>query len=155
MIIRAPQTNTVTHSVTGTTGTEPTGLNESLFTEKGRSLEFMSQWLVPNTCDMLRMYKWGTLEALQLMGATEMQLTFWDNNYQYFQAPPGFVEYGKDSRYLGRSLVEAIQRSKQWKDEEQKRAEDKSILTHCLTIGLPTVDQGPYDMCIVFIVAAS
>jgi hypothetical protein len=155
MISRAPQTNTVTHSVTGTTGTEPTGLNGSLFAEKGRPLEFLSTWLVPNTCDILHMYKWGTLEALQLMGVKEMQLMFWDNNYQYFQAPPEFVEYGKDPRYLGCSLVEAIQRSKQWKDEEQKRAEDKSILTHCLTIGLPTVDQGPYDTCIVYIIAGS
>jgi hypothetical protein len=137
--------------------------DESLFVHERKPLKFMSQWLFPNSRDILQIYTWETLEAVDLIVAQDwpskpaasMDLVSCDANYEHFQAAPAWLEYAKESRYLGCSLVEAIQRSEQWKQEERMRADnamDKSHPTSCLTISIPLGGKHFHDVCIVYAV---
>ncbi|PSN61094.1 hypothetical protein BS50DRAFT_593422 [Corynespora cassiicola Philippines] len=101
-----------------------------------RPLQGLFQWQIPNSADVLKMYGWGTLQAMKIMlpkhsaEVTDRPM-YSDEKYDYY-AP----EKASISRLPDPSLVEAIKRSKQWQEEMQEEITGHAVKTKCLTIAL-------------------
>lgn len=113
-------------------------------------LRYLFQWQILNSSDVLKIYEWGTLHAMTIMlpeDSAEVadRPMYSDEVHDYYA-----LEKAKISQIPDSSLVEAIQRSKQWQEEMKEWKTDNISTTKCLTIALVKGNFTP--MCVVYAV---
>ncbi|UPX18424.1 uncharacterized protein EKO05_0008724 [Ascochyta rabiei] len=106
-------------------------------------LRFVSRQPIPNSTDVLETYDWRTDDAVTVINPTKSTETakntrpaYSDQTYDYYYVA---LEHATTSRLSNPSLVEAIQQSKQWQEEQIQWSEepaDDFRKTKCLTFGL-------------------
>ena len=106
-------------------------------------LRFISRQPVPNSTDFLETYDWRTDDAVTVINPTKSTETarntrpaYSDQTYDYYYVA---LEHATTARLFNPSLVEAIQQSKRWQEEQRRWNEepgDGFRKTKCLTFGL-------------------
>lgn len=118
------------------TGTGSTSLSP------GGELQFLAQWPIINSTDILEIYDWQTMDAIKIIlpitskqAAKDAKPAYSDTINDYYYAA---LKQSGFPRLPHPSLAEKIQRSKQWQEEmEQNIGKPAGDLqrTTCLTIG--------------------
>jgi hypothetical protein len=135
-----------------------------------QEVEFVSQWLVPNSTDFVQTYSWGTTEAirtallydaLKIEGVGDKEReeaikevenrkpVYEDSGHHYYRIS---LERAKKSRSFPQDLIEEIQRSEQWQKEQALRADDpidELCMTECLTVGFSKKSMN--SRCILYV----
>lgn len=106
-------------------------------------LRFISRQPIPNSTDVLETYGWRTDDAVTVINPTKSTETarntrpaYSDQTYDYYYVA---LEHATTARLFNPSLVEAIQQSKRWQEEQRRWNEepgDGFRKTKCLTFGL-------------------
>ncbi|CAI6338094.1 unnamed protein product [Periconia digitata] len=124
----------------------------------GKQPTFLAQWPIPASTDVLEIHSWRTTDAINAIlpnhspeAAAKTKPVYSDNRNDYYHVALAFFPVT--------SLVEAIQRSKQWKEEstEQEEREEQEesymkIRTRCLTIGLRKMHS---EICTIYAIVDS
>ena len=135
-----------------------------------QEVKFESTWQVPNSTDFLQIYTWGTIDAIHaalVHDALEIESAgdkrreeaikevenrkpvYEDSAHHYYQIS---LERMKKSRSFPKNLIEDIQRSEQWQNEQALRANnsiDELCMTKCLTVGFSK--KGANSRCILYV----